>query len=461
MSAKPANTSPPRSTSSRRNVPYATPHGESKPNSRTPSAAKSALRAVDGKKCLITRQQDSAIELCHILRRSLRDEQLAFFRDIGILLNIHSRGNLLSLDASLHLSFDRNEWTIVPTEMTLSWMLNYIEDPGEDGMTFEGMWSSSHIANSSQWQTYEFASFPTFKRCFALLVEEPAEHLFVVPRISYALYLPSEGPSPFLQTNYRVHPYNSDVRPYPMKPFKHHGHPLLILMAAAMRYAHNKLNLTGSQQQRLDNMVKVLKEWLKKKAVDAPPEKLPQEDQGSNPDDDGPDKKDEVPPPPDPLVAALAQINTLTGYKGKSAPAEKRPAPGESGDEPPSKKRVSSNDLVSGVEPPSDIVAAPDPLPDTDAIVEMLLSMGDLSAERRSSRVESTFDGSEFSVEEDPGSLSDGDESPPSPPSSRNPAAIRSASTKLVAVPACVSPDRVLSWVESSSGAMDPIAESF
>ncbi|KZO92298.1 hypothetical protein CALVIDRAFT_530266 [Calocera viscosa TUFC12733] len=225
--------------------------------------------------------------VCHIVRRSTRAPELSEFRRHGIILNIHSRGNLLSLDASMHAGFDGFDWTPVPTEDSLRHMKRYLR---RDNPTFKGMHSSAMIEDPALWWEYEIATFRTFRRPIPYRNIDPT---VAIPHGSFVLFQYGTDETE-IERNRRTQSVHRGPNGVLFPKFRHHAHPYLVLMGAASRYFHNTSILTLGQMSRLLDMIEVIDIWLSRVSpiVVAPGDPDPEDDEHS--DDEDEDDGDET-----------------------------------------------------------------------------------------------------------------------------------------------------------------------
>ncbi|KZT58620.1 hypothetical protein CALCODRAFT_482245 [Calocera cornea HHB12733] len=187
------------------------------------------------------------------MRRSLRAPQLEQFRRHGIILNIHSRGNLVTLDASFHSAFDRFDWTIVPTDSSIEKIKLYLQGHNP---TFIDLHASAHIEDPDSWWDYEIATFRGFLQpipyrvFFGLPNQQP-------PTGAFTFYSPITM-NPELESNWSTQSIHRTPDGSIFPPLKHHAHPYLMLLAAASRYFHNASVLTMPQFSRLLKMVEAM-----------------------------------------------------------------------------------------------------------------------------------------------------------------------------------------------------------
>ncbi|KZT51775.1 hypothetical protein CALCODRAFT_487659 [Calocera cornea HHB12733] len=230
---------------------FTTPYGESKVNSETPQLRKNALARVDKKRCAITRDPGRVVQVAHIVRRSVNQNILLKFRRNGVVFDVHSRKNLMTLDPTLHCLFDRFAWAIVPTAQTLERMIGYLKHTKEP--TYLGMWTSANVETPGTWYSYELATFPNMDHPIVRRdrpKEQDSSHA------AFTLYLPvGDGQDEETQSNYRA----PDGTPFP--PFRHHAHPWVMTIAAGLRYSIHEKELTAAQRFRYDAIRQFHRLW--------------------------------------------------------------------------------------------------------------------------------------------------------------------------------------------------------
>ncbi|KZO90911.1 hypothetical protein CALVIDRAFT_602617 [Calocera viscosa TUFC12733] len=231
---------------------FITPKAPSRIGSELPEKHKIALLRVDGKSCAVTNEMGPMIQVCHLMPKTTTDRTLKQLRQRGVVLNVHSRANLISLDATLHGSFDRFEWTIVPTSGSLENLRTYSK--GTDP-TFYGLHSSAEVEDPHCWWDYELATFDAFERPIVIRLKNALHGMSEHERFRFFVANPQLGSRSDTQSHYR------DEHGNILPTFRHHAHPYIVTLAAWARYQTNKETLSISQQARMRELRDTLSLW--------------------------------------------------------------------------------------------------------------------------------------------------------------------------------------------------------
>ncbi|KZT60924.1 hypothetical protein CALCODRAFT_506556 [Calocera cornea HHB12733] len=129
--------------------------------SSCPPKTKHVLRTLLGRKCTLSGLVGDSVQICHLIAKSTKISALNEMRQHGANVEVHSLRNLVQMQATLHLLFDKAQFAIVPTMDTIRKVEDLLNR--EPTPTYNEIFSNADSKDFTKWFEYELVTFKGFK----------------------------------------------------------------------------------------------------------------------------------------------------------------------------------------------------------------------------------------------------------------------------------------------------------